>query len=291
MTAANLSLEMAPRDYVRAVVARSGTSFFWAMRLLARPRREANFAVYAFCREVDDIADAANLDAQAKRQGLAEWRREIVRLYAGEARHPVTRALAGPVARYGLKCEDFLAIIEGMEMDADGPIRAPSLEALLYYCDRVACAVGRLCVRIYGEPGEAGTKVANHLGLALQLTNILRDIPDDARMGRLYLPREVLVAHGVPTDDANAAACHPQLPAACAALGARAEAEFAAARKALAHADRQPMRPAIVMMEVYHRALRRLAARNWRAETRHGPLTRVSDTLAKLAIAVRHGVF
>src|SRR5690348_9178166 len=140
-------LEPAEREQVRSRVAASGTSFYWAMRLLPKERREAMYAVYAFCREVDDIADDAPPAERAP--GLEAWRREIAALYhGGEPRHLVGRALAGPIVRYGLRRDDFLAVIDGMAMDAERDIRAPSLAELDLYCDRVASAVGRLSVRI-----------------------------------------------------------------------------------------------------------------------------------------------
>ena len=190
----------AARAHVREVTERSGTSFFWAMRLLEPARRDAMFAIYAFCREVDDIADEGGT-AEAKRQGLAEWRREIDRLYAGAPTRPTTRALLRPVAAYGLLREDFLAVIDGMEMDALRDIRAPSLAELELYCARVAGAVGLLSVRAFGDRSETARKLALAEGKALQLTNILRDLAEDAGRGRLYLPRELLEKHGIAASD------------------------------------------------------------------------------------------
>lgn len=279
-----------PEDYVRSVVEQSGSSFFWAMRMLEPARRDANFAIYAFCRVVDDIADDEDIDAATRRALLGEWRTEIARLYANEPKHPITKALLPAVQAFGLKCDDFLAIIEGMEMDAEGPIVAPSMQALLYYCDRVASAVGRLCVKVYGEPAAEGEAVADHLGLALQLTNILRDVAEDAERGRLYLPQELLDKYGMETRDPMRVAQHPDLPKVSAELGARAEAEFKAAREALLKTSRRKMRPAIIMMEVYYRTLRRLRAHGWRMPENINGMARLSDKMAKLAIAIRHGV-
>jgi len=275
----------AARAHVRAVTERSGTSFFWAMRLLEPARRDAMFAIYAFCREVDDIADEGGT-AEAKRQGLAEWRREIDRLYAGAPTRPTTRALLRPVAEYGLLREDFLAVIDGMEMDALGDIRAPSLAELELYCARVAGAVGLLSVRAFGDPSETARKLALAEGKALQLTNILRDLAEDAGRGRLYLPRELLERHGIAARDPAAVLAHPSLSKACEDLAAIARASYDEARAWLARLDRRTMRPAIIMLEVYSRSLAALVARGWRELERPvGP-----SKLTKLWIALRYGL-
>ena len=149
------------------------------MRLLPRDRRHGMYAVYAFCREVDDIADGDRPVAH-KLAALAAWRDEIEALYAGRPRHLVARALHEPVRRYRLRREDFLAVVDGMEMDARDDIRAPDLATLDLYCARVASAVGHLSVHIFGDPSEMAHRVADSLGRALQLTNILRDLDEDA---------------------------------------------------------------------------------------------------------------
>jgi phytoene synthase len=143
------------------------------MRILPREQREAMYAVYAFCRAVDDVADDHVDNRQERRAGLDRWRDDIAALYAGRAPARVGD-LAEPVRRFGLEQADFLAIIDGMQMDVDEDIRAPDLAALDLYCDRVASAVGRLSVRIFGVPRELGPQLAHHLGRALQLTNICR---------------------------------------------------------------------------------------------------------------------
>ncbi|HET6520469.1 MAG TPA: presqualene diphosphate synthase HpnD [Geminicoccaceae bacterium] len=277
----------AARAHVRAVVARSGTSFFWAMRLLARPRREAMFAIYAFCREVDDVADGDDPPAM-KLARLAEWRAELDRLYAGRpTSFPTLRALAaGPVAAYGLRREDFAAIIDGMEMDATGRMVAPSLAELELYCARVAGAVGLLSLCAFGARGPHAPAVADALGQALQLTNILRDLHEDAAAGRLYLPRELLAAHGIAARDPDAVLADPALPAACADLAALARRRFDEAAAAIARGARRPLRPAIVMMTVYRRLLERLADRGWSEPGAPVPLSKAE----KVWIAVRHGL-
>ena len=182
---------------IRQRVQTAGSSFYWAMRFVSRAKSDALFAIYAFCREVDDIADG-DASASDKLMALSLWRTRIARLYdGGTADVPVIRALAPAISRFNLARADFEAVIAGMEMDAAGPMIAPALATLDLYCDRVASAVGRLCVCVFGESGPHGMAVAYHLGRALQLTNILRDVVEDAGVDRLYLPAELLAARGV----------------------------------------------------------------------------------------------
>jgi phytoene synthase len=173
----------------------SGSSFYMAMRILPRAQRNAMFAIYGFCRQVDDVADSRG-PRDARLAELAAWRADIEALYCGfpnSGSLPArTRDLAKPVRDYGLDQADFLAVIDGMEMDVVTDIRAPTWSELDLYCDRVASAVGRLSVRIFGLENKPGRQLAHHLGRALQLTNILRDLDEDAAAGRLYLPREAL---------------------------------------------------------------------------------------------------
>lgn len=284
-TSAESAMSSQPQAHVQAVVLRARTSFFWAMRLLPRDKREAMFAVYAFCREVDDIADG-DAPFEAKRTALAEWRREIGRLMAGGPTHPVTRALAGPVRRFVLPEDAFLAVLDGMEMDAAGGMVAPSLAELRLYCARVAGAVGRLSVRIFGVAGPDGEALASALGEAVQLTNVLRDIDEDAHLGRLYLPRELLVAHGVPITTPDAMLAHPGLPRVCKILADMAEERFAAAAALIGRGQRRALRPARVMMEVYRRILARLRERGFE---RLGERVRLGRA-EKLWVALRYGL-
>jgi squalene synthase HpnD len=241
----------------------AGSSFFWAMQLLPHRRREAMYALYAFCREVDDIADGDATRA-LKDVLLSDWRSEIALLYAGRPQHVITRALSEAVRLYGLKCHDFLAIIDGMEVDARADIRAPTLMELDLYCERVAVAVGRLSVRIFGEQSPAGERVAAELGRALQLTNILRDLAQDARRHRLYLPREVLRAHGIYATTPSWVLAQPALPDVCRDVAMLAEGHYAAAADAIAACPRWAMRPAAVMLHINRALLRELLARGWR---------------------------
>jgi phytoene synthase len=270
---------------IRHRVEAAGTSFYWAMRLLPEARRNAMYAIYAFCREVDDIADD-DRPAADKLAGLAQWRDEIDALFAGQPRRPVARALRQPVLRYDLRRADFLAVIDGMEMDAREAIRAPDLATLDLYCRRVAGAVGHLSVHIFGDSSDAAHRVADSLGRALQLTNVLRDLDEDARRGRLYLPREILDAHGIGGADPAAVLRDPALPAACRALAVIAEDHFRASRSEMAQCRRRAMRPAAVMGAVYRATLAELVRRGWRE-----PRARVilSKPL-KLWLALRHGL-
>ena len=273
------------RETIRHRVEAAGTSFYWAMRLLPRQRREGMYAIYAFCREVDDIADG-DRPVEHKLSELARWHDEIEALYEGYPRHLVARALSRPVQCYALRKEDFLAILAGMEMDARGSIRTPDLATLDLYCARVASAVGHLSVHIFGDPGNAAHSVAEALGRALQLTNILRDLAEDAARGRLYLPREILDRHGIRATDPETILRHPALPAACRDLAAIAEAHFRDAERAMAQCARHAMRPAAVMAAIYRATLSALQRSGWR-----DPAERVgvSNSL-KLWLVLRHGL-
>ena len=252
--------DTAVRETIRRQVEAAGTSFYWAMRLLPEPRRDGMYAIYAFCRQVDDIADETG-SPECKQAALAGWHAEIDALYAGRPRHLVARALRDPVVRYQLRREDFHAVICGMEMDAAADIRAPDLATLDLYCGRVAAAVGHLSVHVFGDPSPAAHAVADALGRALQLTNILRDLDEDARR-------------------------HPALPAACRDLAAIAEQHFTAADRAMAGCSRRAMRPAAVMSAFYRATLDALLRSDWR-----DPGDRVSlSRPRKLWLVLRHGL-
>ncbi|MBI1776119.1 MAG: presqualene diphosphate synthase HpnD [Proteobacteria bacterium] len=262
----------------------AGTSFFWAMRLLPAERRAGMFAIYAFCREVDDIADGDEPPSR-KLALLADWRRELDRLYAGEPVREVAIALLGPLQRYGLLKADFEAVIDGMEMDAREDITAPSLATLDLYCARVASAVGKLSVRVFGADGPVAVAAAESLGRALQLTNILRDLAEDASRGRLYLPMELLQRHGVPPGPASAAIRHPNLPLVGRDLAGIARGHFAAAAGAMARCPRRAMRPAALMGAMYAAILDRLVEADWRQ-----PELRVGlPSWQKIWLVLRHG--
>ena len=223
-----------------AVARAAGSSFYAAMRILPRAQRDAMFEIYAFCRHVDDIADS-DLPRPERLARLEAWRSDIDALYAGS---PPARlkGLAETVRAFSLVRADFLAIIDGMEMDAREDIRAPDLATLDLYCDRVASAVGRLSVRIFGMPEADGKLLAHHLGRALQLTNILRDLDEDAGVGRLYLPREGLIAANIDTADPAAVLADPALAKACAVVVERARAHFTDAETIMRRSSRRTVR-------------------------------------------------
>lgn len=255
-------LDAAPDDLaaVEAIVRASGTSFHRGMAVLPPDRRHAMYAIYAFCRIVDDIADDEAPFADRKPR-LDSWRARIEAVFRGQADDPVTRVLTHAVPRFALREADFAAVIDGMEMDAN-PIVAPDLATLDLYCDRVAAAVGRLSVRAFGDASPAADKVAFHLGRALQLTNILRDIAEDAGRDRLYLPREYLEAEGVPADPALALR-HSGLPRGCSRLAGLAHQHFRDAAAWMAQCNRRAMRPARLMGGTYAAILTLLERRGW----------------------------
>jgi presqualene diphosphate synthase len=275
-----------PIAHAEAVVRRAGSSFFWAMRRLPERERQAMFAVYAFCREVDDIADDPGEEGP-KRLALGQWRGEIERLYGGHSRNLTGRALLPAVEAFDLQKEDFRAVIAGMEMDAGDSMRIADMDELFLYCDRVACAVGRLSTHVFGIPKELGDKLAMAEGLALQLTNILRDVVEDAERNRLYLPADVLRAHDITdTEDLSAVLSHPRLADVCEVLAEVADRQFKEALALAAECDRQRVRPAVMMLEVYRRILKRLQRRGWYDLAQPVSLNK----LTKLWVAFRYGV-
>jgi phytoene synthase len=255
----------------------SGSSFYAAMRILPREQREAMFHIYSFCRQVDDIADSDGPRPE-RLAALQQWREDIDALYAG---HPPPRVVdyVASVKKFSLQREDFLAIIDGMEMDVPQEIRAPDMATLDLYCDRVASAVGRLSVRVFGLPTDDGILLAHHLGRALQLTNILRDIDEDAGLGRLYLPREELQKCGITSTDPDEVANHPNLPEVCAPLVDRARGHFAKADEIMARHPRRLVRAPRIMSKYYRAILQLLIARGFaapRASVRVGKIARLA---------------
>ncbi|HEY6994993.1 MAG TPA: presqualene diphosphate synthase HpnD [Xanthobacteraceae bacterium] len=260
----------------------SGSSFYNAMRVLPRAQREAMFEVYSFCRQVDDIADSSGPRGE-RREELARWRADVDALYAGKP-VPRTRGLLAPVRDFGLRREDFHAVIDGMEMDVVGDIRAPDDATLDLYCNRVASAVGRLSVRVFGMEEQAGIALAHHLGRALQLTNILRDLDEDAAFGRLYLPAEALRAASITTTDPAAVLASPALGEVCARVVERARTHFTQADVIMARSARRSVRAPRIMAEAYRLILDSLVARGWSHPRRpiHLPRSRL------LWIIMRH---
>ncbi|HEX5508346.1 MAG TPA: presqualene diphosphate synthase HpnD [Pseudolabrys sp.] len=259
-----------------------GSSFYFAMRILPREQREGMFEIYSFCKSVDDIADG-NAPRVARLQQLAEWRSRVDALYRGGTPAGL-EGLVQTTARFFLRKDDFLAVIEGMEMDAAEDIRAPSRERLDYYCDRVASAVGRLSVRVFGMDEGEGILLAHHLGRALQLTNILRDIDEDAGVGRLYLPKEALDRAGIDTTEPKEAASHPALGKACEVVVDIARGHFGKADDVLARCARRATRAPRIMEAAYRKMLEDMVVRGW-------SLPRARIHISKpnlLRIALRH---
>jgi len=269
-----------------AAVTARGSSFYMALRILPREQREAMFQVYAFCRAVDDIADRDG-PRPDRVAGLARWRRDIAGLYLGRDIPVHLAGLAPVIRRFGLDQADFDAIIDGMVMDAERDIRAPDWSTLDLYCDRVASAVGRLSVRIFGVPEEPARALAHDLGRALQLTNILRDLDEDAAIGRLYLPRETLAGAGITDTEPSAAVLHPNIAAACAPLAHRAREHFARAASIMDGCRRAVVRSPRLMATVYAAILDGIEQRGSAP-----PRQPVRLAKAKLLLAVlRHRVF
>ena len=244
------------------IVKQSGTSFYWAMRILPEAKRTAMFAIYAFCREVDDIADGSDRP-EVKMGFLEKWRTEIKRLYAGHPEHIISLALAGPVKDYDLAKEDFMAVIDGMEMDAVDALRISDMAELELYCDRVACAVGRLSNRVFGLNGEMNTSLAKALGDALQLTNILRDIYEDAERNHVYLPADLLAKHGIEGETINEIIENPALPEVCLELADLTAERYRQADEIIEKCGKELIRPAIIMKSIYFQLFRCLEQRGW----------------------------
>lgn len=253
--------DRADQAEVERIVRAAGTSFHQGMRILPPDRRAAMYAIYAFCRLVDDIADEP-APIEDKRRALDAWRGRIEALDRGQAEGAVARELLRARGKFGLRRVDFLAVIDGMQMDAETVIVAPTADRLDLYCDRVASAVGRLSVRAFGDSSPAADEVAHHLGRALQMTNILRDLHEDAARGRLYLPQEWLAMAGVPLDPGGALA-DPNLAGVCDRALRTARGHFTKAYAAMERCDRQAMKPARLMAATYGAVLGRLERRGW----------------------------
>jgi squalene synthase HpnD len=240
----------------------SGSSFYVGMRLLPPRQRRAVLEIYSFCRAVDDVADDPG-PRELRRDELRKWRADVDALYFSSTPPPRLRGLVAPVRDFALDRKDFLAIIDGMEMDVVADIRAPDFATLDLYCDRVASAVGRLCVKVFGMAASDGLELAHHLGRALQLTNILRDLDDDSAIGRLYLPREALLQCGITASEPAAVLYHPNIGEACALIVERAKRHFEAADKVMKRSPRRVVRTPRVMGEVYKLKLDGLVARGF----------------------------
>jgi len=242
-----------PNQYCQEKAAASGSSFYYSFLFLPKPQREAITALYAFCREVDDIADEC-ADADIARTKLAWWRTEIANLYQERPQHPVTQALQPGVKAYGLDQEHFHEIIDGMEMDLDYN-RYPDFKSLHLYCYRVAGVVGLLSATIFGYSDRKTLKYAHDLGIAFQLTNIIRDVGEDARKGRIYLPLDELAAHGVAESDILQGRETESVRRLIESQIERAQDYYNRAFAELPEADRRAQRTGLIMAAIYRTLL------------------------------------
>jgi squalene synthase HpnD len=276
---------VADEPKIDAAAATSGSSFYLAMRILPATQRDAMFQIYAFCRAVDDIADS-DAPRPERSAALARWREDIDACYAGEPR-PTLAALTRHIRTFDLQREDFHAMIDGMAMDVADDICAPDEATLDLYCDRVASAAGRLSVRIFGMQEEPGQRLAHHLGRALQLTNILRDIDEDAAINRCYLPRELLAREGIAATDPSAIADDPSLPRVCVTLSTRALEHFREADVIMDRSPRKTVRAPRIMSGVYRCLLERALERGFDL-----PRTPIRKPRARLLwIVARYALF
>jgi phytoene synthase len=265
----------------------SSSSFHTALRILPPAQRQAMFEIYAFCRAVDDVADDTGVPRAARQSALDQWRADIAACYDGTPPARL-RPLATQIRAFGLLRQDFLDVIDGMAMDVQADVRAPDAATLDLYCDRVASAVGRMAVRVFGLDHADGIALAHHLGRALQLTNILRDIDEDAAIGRVYLSAEALADAGIGADLAatspQALMAHPSVAEACVVHARQAEAHYREAAAVMARCAPRLVRSPRIMSAVYHALLGRLLARGW-----SGPRAPVRVPRARLLwIVLRH---
>jgi len=278
--------DMSPHDYCQAKAIASGSSFYYSFRFLSPDRRRAITAFYAFCREVDDIADECQ-DANLARTKLAWWRDEISRLYDGSPGHPVTLALAEAIVPFHLSRDAFEQIIDGMEMDLDfangQPVLYPDYKSLRLYCHRVAGVVGEVAASIFGMTDRVTLKYANKLGLAFQLTNIIRDVGEDARRGRIYLPADELAQFGVSPVDLLQARMSDNFRQLMAFQTERARQTYDEAMALLPAADRKAQRPGLIMAAIYRTLLDEIQADGFLVLDRRTSLT----PLRKLWLAWR----
>lgn len=246
---------MTPDDYCAAKVKASGSSFAASFRFLDAPRRQAINALYAFCREVDDVVDECREPAIAQAK-LAWWRDELGKLEDPRRKpeHPVTQALAAARARFDLPVEQLGEIIDGMQMDLE-LARYANFAQLQLYCHRAAGVVGLLSAEIFGYGDRRTLKYAHALGLALQLTNIIRDVGEDARRGRIYLPQDELARFGVAERDILNRRHSPEFAALMAFQAQRAREHYDRAFAQLPSADRKAQRAGLVMAAIYRSLL------------------------------------
>ncbi|HRK57445.1 MAG TPA: presqualene diphosphate synthase HpnD [Burkholderiaceae bacterium] len=276
---------MTPDTYCQQQAAASGSSFYYSFLFLPAQRRRAITALYAYCREVDDVVDEVS-DPSLAATKLAWWAQEVDRLYAGHPQHPVTQALAPHIEPFGIEREQLLQVLEGMQMDLTQS-RYLDFPSLARYCHLVAGVVGEMAARIFGLTDGATLEYARQLGLALQLTNILRDVGEDARRGRIYLPIEDLQRFDVKAADLLAGRYVDGFAALMQFEAQRARQAFHAAWSALPNADQRAQRPGLIMGAIYATLLDEIERERFQILHQRIGLT----PLRKLLIAWRTWVF
>jgi phytoene synthase len=270
-----------PEQYVQDKAAASGSSFYYAFLFLPKPRRAAITAFYAFCREVDDVVDEVS-DAGVAQTKLAWWQAEVQRAYAGRPGHPVLQALMPHVETYGIEARHLLAVIEGCQMDLQ-QTRYLDYPGLQNYCHLVAGIVGEVAARIFGQTEEATTRYAHTLGLAFQLTNILRDVGEDALRGRIYLPVNELQQFEVKAHEVLNRQYSERFTALMKFQAARAHRLYDEALSLLPAADRRAQKPGLMMASIYRTLLREIERDNFQVLHQRTSLT----PLRKLWLAWR----
>lgn len=252
---------MTPEQYVQEKAAASGSSFYYAFLFLPAPRRAAITAFYAFCREVDDVVDEVS-DPGVAQTKLAWWGTEVTRAFAGQPTHPVMQALMPHVAEYGIAAAQLQAVIDGCRMDIE-QTRYLDFTALQRYCHLVAGEVGEVSARIFGTVDEATSRYAHTLGLAFQLTNIIRDVGEDARRGRIYLPVNELQQFDVKAHEILKSQYSERFTALMRFQAERAESLYAEAFALLPAHARRAQKPGLMMASIYRTLLREIAAENF----------------------------
>ncbi|PHS71437.1 MAG: squalene synthase HpnD [Methylophaga sp.] len=270
---------MTPDEYCKDKAAKSGSSFYYSFLFLPEKQRQAIIALYAFCREVDDTVDEIS-EVDIARSKLEWWRQEIQLTFKGEATHPVGQALQSALEHFDLHEEYFMEIIDGMAMDLD-QFSYAEFKHLALYCHRAASVVGLLSAEIFGYKDRNTLKYAEKLGMALQLTNIIRDVREDAERGRIYLPQDELHQFNVKTDDLLALKSSPELIECLKFQTARAHQYYQQAMQSLPDSDRYSQRTGLIMAAIYAATLKEIEQDNFQVMQHRVSLT----PLRKLWIA------
>jgi phytoene synthase len=273
-------------ELVATLTRRSGSNFYYSFLFLPRRKREAMYALYAFCRTVDDAVDQGEGAPGEQRRALAEWRSELRRVYAGRPTRPIAVGLAEAVRAYPIRLEHLDAILSGVEMDIDKR-RYESFEELREYCYRVAAAVGLCCIEIFGYTDPRARDYAENLGVALQLTNIMRDLRTDAERGRIYLPQDELRRFGYSEDDLLRGRYTQAYLELMRFQADRTHAYYRAARAARPRVDRRRLVAAEIMGVIYHRLLCAIEARRFRVFERRIRLSAPRKLALALGVYLR----